>query len=43
MAPANLVDLGVGLDLALKVDVFGLLDGLGAQLQPQAETHNRRI
>ena len=43
MAPANLVYLGVGLDLALKVYVFGLLDGLRAQLQPQAETHNRRI
>ena len=43
MAPANLVYLGVGLDLALKVDVFRLLDGLGAELQAQAETHNRRI
>ena len=43
MGPGYLVHLGVGLDLALKVDVFGLLDGLRAELQPQAETHNRRI
>ena len=43
VSPADLVDIGVGLDLTLKVNIFALLDGVRAELEAETQAHYRRI
>ena len=43
VSPADLVDIGVGRDLTLKVNIFALLDGVRAELEAETQAHYRRI
>ncbi len=41
--PGDLLNLGMGLDLALEVDIVALLDVGGVQLGAESERHDGRI